>query len=61
MAAIGTKQTIYVRHLEPDHILTVDVKLTKEFKLRFILAKFLLICAARILHCGIKVNDSEAS
>ena len=52
-------KTMYVRRLGKEDVLTIEVKITKEFKFRLAIAKALIWCAAYVLNCGIEIKKTE--
>lgn len=45
-----------IKRLDQDFTLTVDIKIARQFKIRLALARSLIVLAARILGCGLKVD-----
>jgi len=53
------KRHIKFNKLSKKYTLEVQITITKQFKIRVVLAKYLILCAAHILGCGINFNIKD--
>ena len=48
---------IKVKHLDEKYVMKVNIKITKQFKVRMWIATQLIYLAGKILKCGIEINE----
>jgi len=54
------KAEVNIDKLERNHMMTVKVNITRQFRIRMAVAGALIKAAALVLGCGIEIKDSEA-